>query len=61
MVPLSVPEAPPVMDNQELLSEAVQFIVPVPVLETENVVVPEPEDTDLEVGVADKTGCRPDA
>ena len=47
MVPLSVPQAPPVMDTQGLLSVAVQFMVPVPVLETEKVVVPEPEDMNL--------------
>jgi hypothetical protein len=58
MVPLFVPEPPEIIDNHDapLVTAAVQFIVPPPVLATSNVVVPADDSTATTSGVTDKTG-----
>jgi hypothetical protein len=59
MVPVLVPEDPPVMEAQlpVLTTEAVQAMLPVPVLVTVKVVVPEVLVTLREAGVTERTGA----
>ena len=61
MVPVSVPLAPEVIESQLLsdVTAAVHGIVPVPVLETLNVVVPASFETERLVGEITNVGAAP--
>ena len=57
-MPLSVPLEPDWIDSQlpPEITEAVQLMVPVPVLATENVVVPDEDATSRLLGVTESSG-----
>ena len=59
MVPVSVPLTPDVIESQLLpdITAAVQGMVPVPMLDTLNVVVPASFATSRLVGLTESTGC----